>query len=67
MRTFLADAAHADKILTAARKYRGQIGTLTGEAAGGRARARVAGHLSRSGFLIRKAVTSLDDVRPASA
>ncbi|MGW1341785.1 cell division protein FtsK [Kribbella sp. NPDC002412] len=34
VRTFLADAADADKILTAARKHREQLGTLTGEAAG---------------------------------
>ncbi|MFK4084018.1 cell division protein FtsK [Kribbella sp. NPDC020789] len=34
VRTFLADATDADKILTACRKYREQLGTLTGEAAG---------------------------------
>ena len=34
VRSFLADAADADKILTAARKHREQLGTLTGEAAG---------------------------------
>jgi hypothetical protein len=34
VRSFLADAADADKILTAARKRREQLGTLTGEAAG---------------------------------
>ncbi|MEU8227099.1 cell division protein FtsK, partial [Kribbella sp. NPDC048915] len=34
VRSFLADAADADKILTAARKYREAAGTLTGEAAG---------------------------------
>ncbi|MDX2974016.1 cell division protein FtsK [Kribbella solani] len=34
VRSFLADAADADKITTAARKHREQLGTLTGEAAG---------------------------------
>ncbi|MFC9694669.1 cell division protein FtsK [Kribbella sp. NPDC056951] len=34
VRTFLADATDADKILTACRKYREQLGILTGEAAG---------------------------------
>ncbi|GAA0613132.1 cell division protein FtsK [Kribbella sandramycini] len=34
VRSFLADAADADKILTAARKHREALGTLTGEAAG---------------------------------
>ncbi|MFF1823834.1 cell division protein FtsK [Kribbella sp. NPDC058245] len=34
VRTFLADATDADKILTACRKHREALGTLTGEAAG---------------------------------
>jgi hypothetical protein len=34
VRTFLADHTDADKILTAARKHRERLGTLTGEAAG---------------------------------
>lgn len=34
VRTYLADAQDAEKILTAARKYREQLGTLTGMAAG---------------------------------
>jgi S-DNA-T family DNA segregation ATPase FtsK/SpoIIIE len=34
VRSYLADAADAEKILTAARKHRDQLGTLTGEAAG---------------------------------
>ncbi|ADB32403.1 cell divisionFtsK/SpoIIIE [Kribbella flavida DSM 17836] len=34
VRTFLADASDADKILTAARQHRERLGTLTGQAAG---------------------------------
>jgi S-DNA-T family DNA segregation ATPase FtsK/SpoIIIE len=34
VRTYLADAEDAEKILTAARKHRERLGTLTGEAAG---------------------------------
>ncbi len=34
VRSYLADAGDAEKILTAARKHREQLGTLTGEAAG---------------------------------